>query len=128
MGGAGLPWLVYGAVVFVVVLGAVLLVVPWLREQQRRADELAPLAGRGLGVFHYEVPDGQDPVAVLAALAAAGVHAESTLSRGRRLVLVDARGQDEAEVRERARRAIADAPLNTQGDPAPRHDVVFIDE
>ncbi len=125
MGGAGLPWLVYGAVLVVLALGAVYVVVPWMRTRQARADELAE---RGRDVVAYEVPTGEDPAAVLTALAAADLPAVPKVDHGRRLVLVDAASGDPRAVRERARRVIAEAPYNTQGDRAPGRRVVFLDE
>ena len=122
MGGAGLPWLVYAVVVAVIVLGATLVLVPWMRGRQQAADQLA---AQGEGVASYEVPAGQDPAAVLAALQAADLHAEPDVRGNRRLIRIDAR---DGGARERARAAIAQAPLNTQGDPAPDRPVRFVDE
>lgn len=128
MGGAGLPWLVYGAFVAVLLLMGLFAFAPWARGRRDRSDELARSMGRGDGVVPYEVPSGQDPAAVLDALASADVAASSRLEHGRQLVLIDTDGGDPGAVRERARRAIAAAPLNTQEEPAPRHAVVFLDE
>ena len=126
MGGAGLPWLVIVVVVAILALVGLLVFAPWLGKQQREATELTESRHRA-DVLAYEVPPGQDPAAVLAALSAADVAAQPDVGSDRHLVLIDARGGD-AALRERAREAIAGAPLNTQGDPAPPRRVVFLDE
>ena len=128
MGGAGLPWLVYGTFVAVLLLMGLFVLAPWARASRDRSDELAGSMGRDDRVVPYEVPSGQDPAAVLDALASADVAASSRLEHGRQLVLIDTAGGDADAVRERARRAIASAPLTTQEEPAPRHAVVFLDE
>ncbi|GAA3667912.1 hypothetical protein GCM10022237_29760 [Nocardioides ginsengisoli] len=125
MGGAGLPWMVFGGVAVVLACAGVLLMVPWVKAEMRREDELA---SRDRDVLAYEVPDGQDPSAILVALKAAGIEAAPALRHGRRLVLIDERGQRDSVLRRRARRVIARAPLNTLGDPAPVHEVWFVDE
>ncbi len=124
MGGAGLPWLVIVVVVGVLALAGLLVFAPWLRTRRQRADDLAERRYDG-DVIAYEVPPGQDPVAVLTALGEAGLHAEPDPDPARQRVLIDART---IEAREQAREAIADAPLNTQGDPGPERAVVFADE
>lgn len=128
MGGAGLPWLVYGAFVVVLLLVGLFVLAPWARSGRERSDRLARRLGHDDRVVPYEVPSGQDPAAVLTALATADVPATTRLDHGRQLVLIDAADGDPGAVRERARRAIASAPLNTQEEPAPRHPVVFLDE
>ena len=125
MGGAGLPWMVFGAIAAVLACAGVLVMVPWVRAEMAREDELA---SRDRDVLAYEVPEGQDPTAILAALSLAGLTAAPVLKHGRRLVLIDERGRRESAVRSRARSVIADAPLNTLGDPAPPHVVRFLDE
>lgn len=124
MGGAGLPWLVAVVVVGVLALLALLVFAPWLRTRQQRADALAERRYDG-DVLAYDVPAGQDPVAVLTALSEAGLAAEPDTGTARQRLLIDART---VEAREQAREAIAEAPLNTQGDPAPDRPVVFADE
>lgn len=125
MGGAGLPWMVFGTIAVVLACAGVLLMVPWIRAEQAREDELG---SRVRDVLAYEVPDGQDPAAVLSALVAAGLPAVPALRNGHRLVLIDEQGRRDSVVRRQARRVIAAAPLNTLGDPAPPHAVVFLDE
>lgn len=125
MGGAGLPWMVFGTIAVVLACTGVLLMVPWIRAEQAREDELGR---RVRDVLAYEVPDGQDPAAVLSALAAAGLPAAPALRHGHRVVLIDEQGRRDSVVRRQARRVIAAAPLNTLGDPAPPHEVVFLDE
>lgn len=125
MGGAGLPWMVFGLVVAVLACAGILVMVPWLRAEMAREDELA---SRDRDVLAYEVPEGQDPAAILAALSLAGLTAAPVLRQGRRLVLIDERGRRDSAVRSRARSVIARAPLNTLGDPAPVHAVRFLDE
>lgn len=125
MGGAGLPWMVFGGVAVVLACAGVLLMVPWIRAEQAREDELDR---RDRDVLAYEVPNGQDPTAVLAALATAGLPAVPSLRHGHRVVLIDEQGRRDSVVRRQARRVIATAPLNALGDPAPPHAVVFLDE
>ena len=124
MGGAGLPWLVIVVVVGVLALAGVLVFAPWLRSRQERADVLVERRDTG-DVLAYDVPPGQDPVAVLTALSEAGLTAEPDTGTTSQRLLIDA---GTVEAREQAREAIADAPLNTQGDPATDRAVVFADE
>ncbi|TQK72629.1 hypothetical protein [Nocardioides sp. SLBN-35] len=125
MGGAGLPWMVFGALAAVLAFAGILVMVPWVRAEMAREDELA---SRDRDVLGYEVPEGQDPTAILAALSLAGITAAPVLRHGRRLVLIDERGRRDSVVRRKARSVIAHAPLNTLGDPAPPHAVRFLDE
>lgn len=125
MGGAGLPWMVFGALAAVLACAGVLVMVPWVRAEMAREDELA---SRDRDVLTYEVPEGQDPTAILVALSLAGITAAPVLRHGRRLVLIDDSAGRHAALRRRARSVIAHAPLNTLGDPAPPHDVRFLDE
>lgn len=124
MGGAGLPWLVIVVVVGVLAVAGLLVFAPWVRARQERADALAERR-HDRDVVTYEVPPGQDPVAVLTALGEAGLHAEPEAGSAHQRLLIDA---PTVEAREQAREAIAEAPLNTQGDPAPDQPVVFTDE
>jgi hypothetical protein len=117
--------MVFGGVAVVLACAGILFMVPWVKAEMRREDELA---SRDRDVLAYEVPDGQDPSAILVALKAAGIAAAPALRHGHRLVLIDERGQRDSVVRRRARRVIAQAPLNTLGDPAPVHEVWFLDE
>jgi hypothetical protein len=125
MGGAGLPGAIFVVVAIVLVVLCLFLVFPWAQAQQRRADHLMEPGAEVLG---YEVPEGQDPAAVLAALHLEGMEAVTDTRHGRQVVLIEARGGVE-ELRPRARAIIArKANLNTQGDPAAEHDVRFLDE
>jgi hypothetical protein len=117
--------MVFGTIAAVLACAGVLVMVPWVRAEMAREDELA---SRDRDVLAYEVPEGQDPTAILAALSLAGITAAPVLKHGRRLVLIDERGRRESAVRSRARSVIANAPLNTLGDPAPPHVVRFLDE
>jgi hypothetical protein len=125
MGGAGLPGAIFVVVAIVIVCLCIFWVFPWAQSQQRRADRLTE---PGTEVLEYEVPEGQDPAAVLTALHLEGLEAVTDTRHGRQLVLIEARGGVE-RLRPRARAIIAHkANLNTQGDPAAEHDVRFLDE
>ena len=104
MGGAGLPWMVFGALAAVLACAGILVMVPWVRAEMAREDELA---SRDRDVLGYEVPEGQDPTAILAALSLAGITAAPVLRHGRRLVLIDERGRRDSVVRRKARSVIA---------------------
>jgi hypothetical protein len=126
MGGAGLPGLIFAAVILVLLALTVLWVIPWMRS---RREEVERLADPGVETLEYEVPEGQDPASVVNALKRDGLDAVGELRHGRQLVLIDASEAGVDDVRPRARAAIAQrAPLNTQGDAAPDRQVRFLDE
>ncbi|MDQ4054699.1 MAG: hypothetical protein M3237_18670 [Actinomycetota bacterium] len=125
MGGAGLPGLIFAVVLLVLIAALVLLVYPWVNS---RRSEVERLADPSVEKLEYEVPEGQDPAAVVKALKHDGLDAIAELRHGRQLVLINATEGVE-RVRPRARAVIAQrALLNTQGDPAPEHEVRFLDE
>ena len=126
MGGAGLPGLIFAGIILVLIALTVLWVVPWMKS---RREEVERLADPAVATLEYEVPEGQDPAAVVNALKGDGLDAVGELRQGRQLVLINASEDGIAEIRPRARAVIAErAPLNTQGDAAPDHEVRFLDE
>ncbi len=124
MGGAGLPGLIFAALLLLAVAAVLLLVVPWMKRQRQAVEEMSDPA---VPTLDYEVPEGQDPAAVVTALHHDGLTAVGELRNGRRLVLIeltDASG----DIRPRARSAIAKAALNLEGDSAAGTEVRFLDE
>jgi hypothetical protein len=126
MGGAGLPFgLILIALLAIMALAAVYVVVPWVRGESRLREELtAP----GQESLVYEVPEGQDPAAILAALRQDGLEATEVMRQGRQRVVISCPTGRE-DLRPRARALIADkALLNLEGDAAANHRVTFADE
>lgn len=125
MGGAGLPGLIFAVVLLVLIAVLLFVLYPWLSSRRGEVDRLADPS---VPTLEYEVPEGQDPAAVVNALKHDGLNAIGELRHGRQLVLIDA-AEGPEKVRPRARAAIAErALLNTQGDPSPVHEVRFLDE
>ena len=126
MGGAGLPFgLMVIALLAVLVLLGAFVVVPWLRGESRRRARLTEPEHRSLV---YEVPEGQDPAAIVAALRQDGLEATEVMRQGRQRIVISDPGGSE-EVRSRARVVIAQGTdLNLEGDPAPTRKVTFADE
>jgi hypothetical protein len=125
MGGAGLPGLIFAVIVLALIVLSVLLVLPWVNSRRREVERLSD---PDVATLEYEVPEGQDPAAVVHALKKDGLDAVGELRRGRQLVLIHSTG-DLDRLRPRARAVIAErAPLSTQGDPAPDTKVRFLDE
>jgi hypothetical protein len=126
MGGAGLPFgLILIAALVVIVLLGVFVVVPFVRGESRRRDRLTDPGQRSLV---YEVPEGQDPAAIVAALRQDGLEATEVMRQGRQRVVIS--GPEGTEnIRSRAREVIArGADLNLEGDPATPRKVTFADE
>ena len=66
IGDAGLPFvLMFIALLVIVVLLAIYVVVPWVRGQEREREEITDPRRESLV---YEVPEGQDPSVIVAAL------------------------------------------------------------
>jgi hypothetical protein len=126
MGGAGLPFgLMFVALLAIIVLLAVYVVVPWMRSETRRREHLTDPRHESLV---YEVPEGRDPAAIVAALRNDGLEAIEVLRSGRQRVVISCHSGRE-QVRPRARAVIAhEVDLNLEGDPASPRDVTFVDE
>ncbi len=126
MGGAGLPFgLILIALLAIIVLLGVFVVVPFVRGESRRRDRLTE---PGLKSLVYEVPEGQDPAAVVAALRQDGLEATEVMRQGRQRVVISGPEGTE-DIRSRAREVIArGADLNLEGDPTAQRKVTFADE
>lgn len=110
-GGVALAVVLVVMVVIVLALGGVG-IIPWLRRESRRTADLSRPRGDTL---RYRVPEGVDPVPVIAALHQAGYNAVPDLERGHGSVVVECANGVEEE-RERVRAVIAGADLNLEGD------------
>jgi len=126
MGGEALVYLV-----IVVVLGAVVMfgLVPLVQRysEQRRKVQDEVKHGEGEAV-RYQVPEGQDPAAVMAALRHEGFEPVGDQEATEQDILVPYRGPAD---RERVRRIIASAPISLEGGPHPTDsasEVRFTDE
>jgi hypothetical protein len=114
--------------VLVLFIAVVIIVVALLRSG-RRAEERKDLAHEdAVDSLRYHVPPGQDPAAVIGALASEGYDAvrDSDANTSDILVLCAA-----GKERERAHvRAVIEhvAPLDMEGNPMPPHPVAFADE
>ncbi|HWM74010.1 MAG TPA: hypothetical protein VNQ53_09725, partial [Nocardioides sp.] len=76
----------------------------------------------------YEVPEGQDPATVVAALRNNGLEAAEVMREGRQRVVISEASAGE-DLRSRAREIIAkEADLNLEGDPSAPRKVTFADE
>lgn len=126
MGGAGLPFGLMLAVLLVLLaLAAFYVVVPWVRGESRLRRRLTDPAE---GALVYEVPEGQDPAAIVAALRHDGLEAIEVLREGRQRVVISGPSAV-VDLRSRARAVIAGAAdLNLEGDTATSRNVTFIDE
>jgi hypothetical protein len=125
MGGAGLPFgLILIGLFIVILLASVYVIVPWWRKEEAERKRITDPSHESLV---YEVPEGRDPAAILAALHSDGLDAVEVMEHGRQRVVISApSGKD--QLRPRARAVIAhEADLNLEGDPA-RGRVMFADE
>lgn len=111
-----IPVLVILAIVVVVVAGAVVLA----RRQNRGVEDLTDPAAPTL---RYEVPEGQDPVAVVAALHEAGYDA---VAEGQHVAVRG--GEDPERERAHVRAVIESAPVNMDSGVVPDRRVRFEDE
>jgi len=126
MGGAGLPFgLMLVVLLAIIVLAAVYVVVPWMRGESRLRERLTEPGKESLV---YEVPEGQDPATVVAALRNNGLEAAEVMREGRQRVVISEASAGE-DLRSRAREIIAkEADLNLEGDPSAPRKVTFADE
>lgn len=113
----------------IVLVVAVLIIVVALLRSGRRAEERKHQAQESPAeTLRYHVPAGQDPAAVIGALASEGYDAvrDSDANTSDILVLCGA-----GKERERAHvRAVIEhvAPMDMEGNPMPPHPVAFADE
>ena len=126
MGGSGL---LFGLMLIAVVAGLALVlafvVIPGVRSETERRRMMVD---SGPDSLVYEVPEGQDPVAIVAALRSDGLEAVEVMRQGRQRIVISGAVGREA-LRPRVRHLIAEkATLNLEGDPAGQHDVRFVDE
>jgi hypothetical protein len=123
--GGGVPFgLMMIALLAILVLVSVYVVVPWLRGESRR-QALLTEPGEALV---YEVPEGQDPAAIVTALRQDGLEATEVMRQGRQRVVIGGPGGSD-RIRAQARAVIAhESDLNLEGDPAPTRKVTFADE
>lgn len=126
MGGAGLPFgLMFLVLIAIFVAFAVYVLIPWMRNDTR---ERARLTDPGTESLVYEVPEGRDPVPIIAALHKEGLEAIEVMRSGRQRVVISCPSGREL-LRPRARAAIAnEADLNLEGDPGSAREVTFVDE
>jgi hypothetical protein len=124
--GGGVPFgLMLIALLLILVLVSTYVVVPWLRGESRRQARLTEPGGQPLV---YEVPEGQDPAAIVTALRQDGLEATEVMRQGRQRVVIGGPG-DSRRIRAQARALIAhETDLNLEGDPAPTRKVTFADE
>lgn len=124
-------YMLLGAIVFLVIVGAVVLIASGagfrgLRRQQleHREDVLT----HRVDALRYQVPVGQDPAALVAALRLEGYEVVTDTDQASQDILIlTPAGAD----RERARvRSVIehDAPIDMEGHPMPDHEVRFADE
>ena len=123
--GGGVPFgLMMIALLVILVLVSAFVVVPWLRGESRRQARLTE-PGDSLV---YEVPEGQDPAAIIAALRQDGLEATEVMRQGRQRVVIGGPGGSR-KIRAQAQVVIAhESDLNLEGDPAPTRKVTFADE
>ena len=119
MGAALIPILI---IVVVLVVGV--LMVRQVARREMAVEEHA--AEPDTDTLRYRVPEGEDPVAVVAALQAQGYEAVTDHRHGRQDVLVVCPVSARQD-REPVRAVIARAEANLEGDPS-QHPVRFIDE
>jgi len=91
------------------------------------AEARADGSAGGPGALRYHVPDGQDPVAVVAALSAAGIDATYEARSDLADILITTPAGADRE-RARVRAAIEQAPIDMEGHSMPPHEVRFADE
>lgn len=125
MGGAGLIFGLMVAVLLVVLVMAMLGALPGMGREARRRQQRAQANDEAL---IYEVPEGQDPAAIVTALRGDGLEAVEVMRQGRqRIVISGPRGRE--ALRPRVRAVIEhEAALNLEGDPAGSREVRFVDE
>jgi hypothetical protein len=122
----------YAFAVFAAILALAVITLYVVREQNgflRRHGEVdRELHSNRVATLEYEVPVGQDPAVILAALQRAGYDATSDATHPRQTVLIACPGGIEGE-RERVRYVIESADVTTPDDGAPVPEAVrFRDE
>lgn len=111
-----IPVLIILGIVVLVVAGAVVLG----RRRERAVDQAV---GPGAPTLRYQVPEGQDPLAVTRALNEEGYDA---VADGDHVVVRG--GEDPDRERAHVRAVIARAPVDLDSDVVPGHRVRFEDE
>ena len=125
MGGASLPFVMFSALLVMVVLLASYVVIPWMRNRAREREQMTDPRQESLV---YEVPDGQDPATIVTVLRNDGLEATEVLRQGLQRVVI-ACPEGRLDLRPRARALIAsEADLHFEGDPALKREVTFVDE
>jgi hypothetical protein len=121
----GFPFVLLLPLIIVVVLGLAA-----MRRMRRKQVALREEAVSGqVESLRYQVPVGQDPAAVIAALKQAGyeVVRDDAAMQTQDVIILCPSGADRERAKVRA--VIAhDATLNLEGDPAPEHEIRFVDE
>ena len=121
----------YAFAVFAAILALAVITLYVVREQtgflRRHEQRDKELHSDRVPTLEYEVPEGQDPAVVLAALHQAGYDATSDATHPRQTVLIACPGGIEGE-REHARAVIESADVTTPDDGAPVPAVRFRDE
>ena len=121
----------YAFAVFAAVLALALIVLYVARQQTgliHRHQEVDRALHSDVPTLAYEVPLGQDPAVILAALNEAGYDSTSDGTHPRQTVLIGCPGGIEGE-REQVRAIIASANVTTPQDGVPLEtDVRFLDE
>jgi hypothetical protein len=125
MGGAGL---IFGLMFIVLVVAVVAFSLGAIPGLGRETKERRRKAEAGDDALIYEVPEGQDPAAIVAALRVDGMEAVEVMRQGRQRIVISGPRARES-LRPRARAVIAhQADLNLEGDPARPREVSFVDE
>lgn len=127
MGGAGLLFGLMFVVLLVLLVLGIMGALPGVGRVTRNRRAMVEAHDEALV---YEVPEGQDPAAVVTALRRDGLEAVEVMRQGRQRIVVSGPDGGEA-LRTRARAVIAGAARNYQGDPAEPGEpgeVRFIDE
>lgn len=112
-------------VLFVVI--AVVIVVMTRRSAGGETETHEILVDPEVPALRYEVPDGQDPAAVLAALRNSGYVASAEQQAGNQGLLIGL-PEGERPDREQVRSVIAGANTNLEGDASPAATPRFDDE
>ena len=112
-------------VLFVVV--AAVIVVMTQRSVSGETETREVLVDPEVPALRYEVPEGHDPAAVLAALRAAGYVATADEQAGNQGVLIGAQEGEQPD-RDKVREVIAGADINLEGDSSADATPRFDDE
>jgi hypothetical protein len=95
---------------------------------RRRSVRHAHASSHRVDSLRYRVPVGQDPAGVVSTLRQAGYDVRREQAPTRIQELVITRPGELGLERSTVRAAIAQAPIDLEGAPAPAHEVVFTDE